>query len=140
MIYTLEYAGSSYELPKFTKSVSDKIGKINAQNENTRIPDMDKYKSMYEFICEMIGNENAAEIFETDQLDEIDLNDITVCYLGICAGYEKPVNDFKKKSSAIDEKDKQFVLDLFKNAGNLKELEKIINSRGNKTVSGRFSA
>ncbi len=140
MVYALEYNGGSYELPKFTKSVSDKIEKINAQNENTRIPDMNKYKSMHEFICEMIGNENAAEIFETDQLDEIDLNDITICYLGICSGYEKPVNDFKKKSSAIDERDRQFVLDLFKNAGNLKELEKIVNSRGNKTAPGRFSA
>lgn len=140
MVYILEYNGSSYELPKFTKSVSDKIEKINTQNENTRIPDMNKYKSMHEFICEMIGNENAEAIFETDKLDEIDLNDITICYLGICAGYEKPVNDFKKRSSEIDEKDKQFVIDLFKNAGNLKELEKIINSRGNKTVSGRFSA
>lgn len=139
MEYTLEYAGRSYDLPKFTTAVSNDISRINAQNVNSSMKDTEKYKNMYGFIRKMIGSENAMEIFGTENLDEMDLNDITICYLGICAGYEKPVNEFNRGNVQMNEEDKQFVLDILKNAGNLKELERMVNSKQNASTVARFA-
>ena len=140
MEYTLIYRGNSYELPKFTKKVKDKIDRISEQNESPSIKDYDKYKGMYDFIREMIGAEAALEIFETDDIDEMDLNEIAVCFLGICSGYDKPVNEAKKEISdnKIDKEDMQMVLEVLRNAGNLKELEKVLNRRPQQFTTARL--
>ena len=140
MEYTLIYRGNSYELPKFTKKVKDKIDRISEQNESPSIKDYDKYKGMYDFIRETIGAEAALEIFETDDIDEMDLNEIAVCFLGICSGYDKPVNEAKKEISdnKIDKEDMQMVLEVLRNAGNLKELEKVLNRRPQQFTTARL--
>lgn len=140
MQYTLEFAGRSYDLPKFTKSVKDEISKIDARNADTRVNDTDKYKGMYNFIRKMIGADAALEIFETENLDEMDLNDITICFLGIGTGYDKPVNEYARGGNKISEEDKKLVLEVLKNSGNIQNLEKIMSQQQNQGVRPPFRA
>lgn len=143
MDYALEFNGRAYDLPKFTQSVSDEIGKINKRNEDPKVQDADKYKTMYDFIRKMVGSENAAEIFGTENVNEIDLNEITICYLGICNGYDKPVNEFKREKnqigSQISEEDKRFVLEVLKNSSNLEKFAKMSNVKTSPSSVERFA-
>ena len=116
MQYTLIYNGQSYDLPKFTLATKEKITKINQQNENTTIADKSKYTDMYKFIVESIGQENADTIFESQKLEEIDLSEITIVYLGITIGYDKPVNDYNNAS--MQEKINSMNIDKVTNLAN----------------------
>lgn len=128
MEYTLIINGRSYDLPKFTKSVKNDIEKIITDNESKGLSDDEKYKRMYIFIKKMIGDKNAMEIFETTDLDEMDLKLIGICFYEICNEYDRPEIEAKRNAnmSKISEEDKTFVMDLFKNAGNIKTLENFI--------------
>ena len=35
--------------------------------------------------------------FETADLEEIDINELSLVYLGICEGYDRPMNEHTKK-------------------------------------------
>ncbi|MCM1159381.1 MAG: hypothetical protein NC300_11460 [Bacteroidales bacterium] len=127
MRYTFIFNGRSYDLPKYTQEINRKINEVNACNADERTQDMEKYKRMHQFILETIGSENALEIFNTDNLDEIDLNEITICYMSICNGYQRPLDEMKKRQSALtgfSEDDKQLIMELIRNAGAIQDLAK----------------
>ena len=128
MDYTFNYGGMAYDLPKFKKSVKNRMDQINKDNAGN-LPDEKKYRNMYLFIKEMLGEDVAKEIFGTDDLDEMDLNEILVCYLGIANDYSKPVEEAKKNmQDEISDEDKELLLSIFKNSGNLAALEKSLKS------------
>lgn len=129
MQYSVIINNNSYELPKFTKAIKDEINKVNERNVSERVNDTDKYKGMYNFIRKCIGGEAAKEVFETENLDEMDLNEITICYLEICKAYDKPVVDANRSKHEISDSDKELVIELIKNAGNIGNLEKMLNKR-----------
>ena len=131
MQYTLIFNDVAYDLPKFTKSIRKEIEKLNINNANTSI-DLDKrVKDMYLFIKDKIGEENALEIFGTDDLEEMDINEITLCYIGICDGYDRPMKEHEKNKSAFDnvsEDDRKLILEVLKNSGNIQNIAKSVNS------------
>ena len=131
MDYELELRGRTYELPKFTRSVKNKMEKINSDNASN-LSDVKKFKNMYVFIKESVGEEAAKEIFGTDNFDDMDLNDITVCYIEIANAYDKPVNEAKKANIDLNDDDRELVMALLKNAGSLNNLEKILKNAGGK--------
>lgn len=128
MDYTFNYGGMAYDLPKYTKSVKNKMDQINKDNAGN-LPDEKKYRNMYLFVREMLGEDATKEIFGTDSLDEIDLNEILVCYLGIAHAYSKPVDEAKKNmQDEVSDEDKELLLSILKNSGNLAALEKSLKS------------
>lgn len=136
MNYILNHGGMEYELPKFTKSVKIKMDRINTNNESS-LPEDKKFKDMYLFIKEEVGAESAREIFGTDNLDEMDLNDIAVCYIEIANAYAKPVDDAEKHSQNIKnrlsdiltDEDRELFVSIFQNADSLDRLTKNMSAK-----------
>ena len=57
---------------------------------------------MFAFVKDMVGEDAAKEIFETDDLsriDDIDLCTITISYLGIVDAYSKAIRDYQMDGS-----------------------------------------
>ncbi|MST73466.1 hypothetical protein FYJ75_00270 [Roseburia sp. MUC/MUC-530-WT-4D] len=100
--YALKIHNREYELPKKTISVQERIDKIDDDNEKKLLPKRKKYENMFAFVKDMVGEDAAKEIFETDDLsriDDIDLCTITISYLGIVDAYSKAIRDYQMDGS-----------------------------------------
>ena len=82
MEYTVELNGKEYSLPTFKKSVRKEIERVTAGNESKKESDK-KSLDMYLLVKKLIGDEAALEVFESDDMEEIDLNMITVAFIRI---------------------------------------------------------
>lgn len=133
MQYTLIFNDVAYDLPKFTKSTRKEIEKLNSNNASTSIDLDKKIKDMYLFIKDKIGEENTHEIFGTDDLEEIDINEVNLCYIAICEGYDRPMKENERKESlfnSVSEEDRKLILEVLKNSGNLHNIAKSVNAGG----------
>lgn len=99
MEYTVIVNGQSYDLPKKTMKVAEDIDKLLKADTDTRIALKDKYKKQFDFIRNLIGEDNAKEIFATDDINEIDLPEITLTVKKIMDAYDKPINDYEIEKS-----------------------------------------
>jgi hypothetical protein len=99
MEYTVIVNGQSYDLPKKTMKVAEDIDKLLKADTDTRIALKDKYKKQFDFIRNLIGEDNSKEIFETDDINEIDLPEITLTVKKIMDAYDKPINDYETEKS-----------------------------------------
>lgn len=100
MEYTVIVNGQSYDLPKKTMKVAEDIDKLLKADTDTRIALKDKYKKQFDFIRGLIGEDNAKEIFTTDDINEIDLPEITLTVKKIMDAYDKPITDYYTEKSA----------------------------------------
>ena len=100
--YALKIHNREYALPKKTISVQERIDKIDDDNEKKLLPKRKKYENMFAFVKDMVGEDAAKEIFETDDLsriDDVDLCTITISYLGIVDAYSKAIRDYQMDGS-----------------------------------------
>ncbi|WP_298637334.1 hypothetical protein [uncultured Solobacterium sp.] len=74
----------------------DSIFKLDATN----LPNREKYKKMIEFIAKLVGQEAIEEIFGTEDLDEMDLNDITLAIFKVRDAYENPLANYQAEKSS----------------------------------------
>ena len=100
MEYTVIVKGQSYDLPKKTMKVAEDIDKLVKADTDIRIALKDKYKKQFDFIKGLIGEDNSKEIFETDDINEIDLPEITLTVKKIIDAYDKPITDYYTEKSA----------------------------------------
>ena len=100
MEYTVIVNGQSYDLPKKTMKVAEDIDKLLKADTDTKIALKDKYKKQHDFIKCLIGEDNAKEIFATDDINEIDLPEITLTVKKIIDAYDKPITDYYAEKSA----------------------------------------
>lgn len=146
MQYELMYNNLGYPLPKYTVKMSKEMEEIDKQNASMSVSQDRKYKTMYDFVRKTVGSEAAMEIFETDNFEEVDLNVITISYLGIRTGYDRPLLQAKRaaNSIAIDENDKT-VQTIMKILEKPEELNKLIQTvdkmpKNSQSMMGRFGA
>ncbi len=146
MQYELMYNNLEYPLPKYTAKMSKEMEEIDKQNASMSVSQDRKYKTMYDFVRKTVGSEAAMEIFETDNFEEVDLNVITISYLGIRTGYDRPLLQAKRaaNSIAIDENDKT-VQTIMKILEKPEELNKLIQTvdkmpKNSQPMMGRFGA
>lgn len=146
MQYELMYNNLWYPLPKYTAKMSKEMEEIDKQNASMSVSQDRKYKTMYDFVRKTVGSEAAMEIFETDNFEEVDLNVITISYLGIRTGYDRPLLQAKRaaNSIAIDENDKT-VQTIMKILEKPEELNKLIQTvdkmpKNSQSMMGRFGA
>lgn len=103
MEYTLQINDREYELPKKILAVEEKIEKIKRlSSKDTRTATKTKYENKVNFICDMVGSDNAKEILDTDDLGkitEMDLGDIDVAVRNIIDGYERPTREQRVRES-----------------------------------------
>lgn len=144
MQYELVYNNLTYPLPKYTAAVSKEMAAIDKQNASMAVDQERKYKSMYEFVRKTVGSEAAMEIFETDNFDEVDLNAITISYLGIRVGYDKPLLQAKQAANNTmtedDEKKLQMVMKMLEKPEELNKLIQNVDKMPKNTqpMMGRF--
>lgn len=122
MEYTVELNGKEYSLPTFKKSVRKEIERVTAGNESKKSPT--KITGHVSAREKLIGDEAALEVFESDDMEEIDLNMITVAFIRICAAYDKPINESAKVNpfNGMNEEDKRLVMGVINNASALQNM------------------
>lgn len=146
MQYELVYNNLTYPLPKYTAAVSKDMAAIDKQNASMAVDQERKYKSMYEFVRKTVGSEAAMEIFETDNFEDVDLNAITISYLGIRVGYDKPLLQAKQAANNTMTEDYEKKLQMvMKMLEKPEELNKLIQNvdkmpKNSQSMMGRFGA
>lgn len=93
--------GKSYDLPKKTLAVVEKIEEIKEAEKsylkgNYKIRDL--IMLQYNFLVNMIGVENVEILLDGNVIDDMNVNDIIVAILNISHTYNKPIEDAKYKN------------------------------------------
>lgn len=95
MEYTIIVDGRSYDLPKKTLSVVEKIDGVLKVDEIKGLSVRQRFEKLHGFVKEMVGEENATEMFGSSNLSEIDLSEVTLAAKRIIDAYEKPLADYE---------------------------------------------
>ncbi len=95
MVHTIIVNNKSYDLPKKTVAITEKLDKALTVDSIKGLTIRGKFDILHEFVKELVGEENAAEMLGSTNLDDIDLSELAVVVLSINEAYEKPLNDFQ---------------------------------------------
>ena len=104
MTYTIIVDNRSYDLPKKTVAVMEKLDEVLKVDSVRGYSIRQKFEKLHSFVKELVGDEAAKEMFGSDNLSEIDLSDVTLAVKKIVDAYEKPITDYDtaKSSGALD--------------------------------------
>lgn len=104
MEYTIIVNGQSYDLPKKTIAVVNKLDEVLKVDSTKGLNVKQKFEKLHEFMKELVGEENAAEMFGSEKLDEIDLSELTIAVKKVVDAYDKPIADYEadKSRSKLD--------------------------------------
>lgn len=94
-MYNVILNEQSYDLPKLTLKLQKEIDKVNKMNANTNIDLEKRIKANFDFIKSILKKDEVLEIFETEDLNEVDTVLVTTSYLKICQAYDKPIKEVK---------------------------------------------
>ncbi len=98
MVYTLIVNGRSYDLPKKTVLVMEKIDEV-ARVDSLGLPVRQRNEIIHNLVKELVGKENAIAIFGSDNLSELDVSDLEITLLKIIDAYRKPVDDYNAEKT-----------------------------------------
>lgn len=85
MVTYRDTRGNAVELPKLTLGISDKMDAVGSVQSNR-----ERYRLQYEFIKEVCGEEYAAQALDGEGIEDIDLVELNVVYVGIVNAYAAP--------------------------------------------------
>ena len=97
MEYTVIIKDRSYDLPDKTLKVVEDMDTVVRIDEKRGMSIRDKYKRLYDFIVGLVGTENAKEILGSDNIEEVDLCEVTLTVKKILDAYEQPLLDYQTK-------------------------------------------
>lgn len=95
MEYTIIVDGRSYDLPKKAVAVMDKLDEALKVDSRPNLSARQKYEKLHSFVKEILGEENAKELFGSDNLAEIDLSELSLAVLRINDAYNQPLADYR---------------------------------------------
>lgn len=93
MEYTIIINDRSYDLPKKTIAVMEKLDEV-LKIDSTNLKVRQKFDKLHGFIRELVGEEAAKEMFGSDNITEIDLSDVTLAVKKVVDAYDKPIMDY----------------------------------------------
>lgn len=99
MVHTVILNERSYDLPKKTIGIANKLDEVLKVDSIQRLSVRQKYEKLHVFVKDVLGEETAREIFGTDSLDEIDLSELTITVRKIVDAYEKPITDYQMEKN-----------------------------------------
>ena len=99
MEYTIIIDGRSYDLPKKTLSVMEKIDDVMKVDSVKGYSVRQKFEKIHRFIKDLVGDDNAKEILGSDNISEIDLSEVTLTAKKIIDAYDKPITDYDLEKS-----------------------------------------
>ncbi len=104
MDYTIIVGGKSYDLPKKTVAVMEKMDEVLKVDSVKGLTVRQKYEKLHDFVKDVVGEENAAEMYGSKNITEIDVSDLTLTVRKIVDAYEKPIVDYdaEKNRKAFD--------------------------------------
>lgn len=85
MVVYRDGKGNAVELPKLTLEISDKMDAVGAAQSNR-----ERYRLQHEFVKEVCGEEYAAQALDGEGIEDIDLVELNVVYVGIVNAYAAP--------------------------------------------------
>lgn len=94
MEYTIIVDGRSYDLPKKTLAVTEKLDDVLRVDSVKGLTVKQKFEKLHAFVKDLVGEDNASEMFGTDNLSEIDLSELTLAVKKVVSSYEKPIADY----------------------------------------------
>ena len=94
MIYTVIINNQSYDLPKKTLAITEKLNDVVRTDNISGVSIREKYKKTYDCIADLIGPENVSEALGAS-IDDCDVNNITLAFRMIVDAYNKPLEDYK---------------------------------------------
>lgn len=97
MEYTVIFNGKSYDLPKKTMQIWEELDSIYKLDANKGISNRVKYEKMVQFVKKLVGADNTIEIYGTDNLEKMDLNDIVLSVRKIKDAYENPLRNYQNE-------------------------------------------
>ena len=95
MVYTIIVDGRSYDLPKKTVAVMDKLDEVLKVDSRPNLSVRQKYEKLHLFVKDILGEESAKELFGSDNLAEIDLSELSLAVLKIDDAYNQPLADYQ---------------------------------------------
>ncbi len=95
MEYTVIIKDRSYDLPDKTLKVVEEMDTVVRIDGKRGMSIRDKYKRLYDFIVGLVGMENAKEILGSDNIEEVDLCEVTLTVKKILDAYEQPLLDYQ---------------------------------------------
>ena len=78
MEYTVIVNDRSYDLPKKTISVVEKIDNVLKVDSLKGCSIKQKFEKLHSFVKEVVGDDNAKDMFGSDDIAEIDLSEVTL--------------------------------------------------------------
>ena len=94
MVYTIIVNERSYDLPKKTVAVMEKLDDVLKVDQIKGLTVKQKFEKLHSFVKGLVGDGNAEEMFGSDNISEIDLSELTLAVKKIVAAYDKPINDY----------------------------------------------
>ena len=102
MEYTIIVGGQSYDLPKKTMAVVSDLDDVLKVDSNAKLGIKQKYEKLHNFMKHLVGDENAKDMFGSDNLNEIDLSELTIAVKKVVDAYDKPVAEYDaEKNEAL---------------------------------------
>lgn len=95
MEYTIIVDGRSYDLPKKTVAVMDKLDEVLRVDSRPNLSARQKYEKLHSFVKEILGEQNARELLGSDDLTEIDLSELSLAVLKINDAYNQPLEEYR---------------------------------------------
>ena len=95
MVHTVILNGRSYDLPKKNINVATKLDEVLKVDSIKGLSVSQKFEKLHVFSKVILGKENTNEILGTDNLEEIDLSELTIVVRKIVDAYEKPISDYQ---------------------------------------------
>ena len=93
--YLIIVNDKSYELPNKTIAVTERLDEALKVYSIPNLKIRQKFEKLHTFVKSVVGEENAAEMFGSSKLDEIDLSELSLVVLKINDAYDKPLADYK---------------------------------------------
>ena len=97
MEYSVIINGRSYELPKKTIAVMEKLDDVLKVDSIKGLNIRQKYEKIHLFVKDIFGEEKAVEMLGNDKLSELDTSDLALIVIKVNEAYEKPLADYKNE-------------------------------------------
>lgn len=99
MEYTVIVNGKSYDLPKKTLAVMEKLDDVLKVDAIKGLSVRQKFEKLHGFMKDVVGEEKCRGMFGSDDLEEIDLSELTVTIKKMVDAYDQPVNEYDIEKS-----------------------------------------
>jgi len=97
MQYTVILKNRSYDLPTKTIKIAELLDETANVDNIKGLSIKERYQRVYESVKTLIGKENAKEVFEGEDINKIDLSEVTIAFRSIFDAYNKPLEDYEQK-------------------------------------------